>query len=206
MQSPQRRLLLVRSHAHQKIPRHLKTQPRTRHTRGDFEQIRRNALVQTPETLLGEDRLQRVCDALVLVAHTTHRVDLEPPPQDVERVCAGLGDAAGDGARAEFADGGGVGLAFGSEVLADALVDHEVQADVRRDARDGGDYAAVEREDAAFGLVHGYHRLPHAGKLFGDVFHTELLKGGGLDGEARADDVERVGDGDGGDAGEGSAA
>ncbi|KAI7242191.1 hypothetical protein KC330_g2 [Hortaea werneckii] len=83
-------------------------------------------------------------DALVLVSHSGHGVDLEAATEDVERIGAGLGDAAGDGAGAELAEGGGLGLVRRGEGVSDGFVDHEIEADVGGDAGDGGDDAAVE--------------------------------------------------------------
>nr|POE48005.1 hypothetical protein CFP56_01333 [Quercus suber] len=138
---------------------------------------------------LADDHPHRIEDALVPVAHAAHGVDLEPAAQDVQRICAGLGDGAGDGAGAEFADRGRVLRAFGREGLAHGFVDHEVEPDVGRDAGDRGDDAAVEREDAAFRLVHGRHGLPHAREL-APRRSLEIGERCALDTEARADDIE----------------
>ena len=84
------------------------------------------------------------------------------------------------------------------------LVDHEVEANVGRHAGDGGEDAAVQGGQAAFGLVHVFQEGPHAGELFA-LGALQGGEGGGLDGEPRAHDVERVGEGDGGYAGEAAA-
>lgn len=84
------------------------------------------------------------------------------------------------------------------------FVDHEVEADVGGHAGDGGEDAAVEGRQAAFGLVHVCKEGPHAGEFFA-AGALEGREGGGLDGEAGAYDVERVGEGDGGYAGEAAA-
>lgn len=134
--------------------------------------------------------------------------------------------SAGDGARGQFPDGVGVLIALQRQVLPDKLVRHEVQADlcylvskalprraetpfrdistyVWRNARHRRDNAPIQRLDASLRPVHGAHGLPHAGEL--GRLGAELRERRRLDREARAHDVERVREGDGGDAGDPAA-
>lgn len=89
-------------------------------------------------------------------------------------------------------------MAVLDEELADVLVDGEVDADVGGDAHGGGDDAAIKPVDTAFSAVDLGHDGTHAGGLdagFGVVL-SEVGNGSGLDGEARAHNVERVGSND----------
>jgi hypothetical protein len=182
---------------HQHIPRHLKAQPTTRHTGRHLEQIGHNPLIQPPHPLRHNDLLNRVPNTLVLIPHPTHRINLEPPPQHIKRIRNRLRHSTGHRARAQLPHRRRIFLALGGELSPREFVDHEVEADVGRHAGDGGEDAAVEGGEAAFGRVHVFEEGPHAGEFFA-AGALEGREGGGLDGEARAHDVERVGEGDGG--------
>lgn len=69
---------------------------------------------------------------------------------------------AGDGSCTELADGAGIFVTLTGELCACDFVDHEVEADVWRDACDGRDYAAVKGRKASFGLIHVDEEGPHA--------------------------------------------
>lgn len=53
----------------QEIACHLETEPAGRHAGGDLEEVGNNALVETFDSLLGNNHLDGVGDALVLVTH-----------------------------------------------------------------------------------------------------------------------------------------
>jgi hypothetical protein len=136
-----------------------------------------------------------------------------------------LRDRTRYGARHQFPDGARILLAVEGQVLPDELVRHEIQADllrdssatrpetkirqdrvstyIRRHARNGRDNPAIQGHYPAFVLVHHDHGLPHAGQLFGPL--AQLGERGGLDGQASADNVERVGERDGRDTGDAAA-
>ena len=48
--------------SHEKVPGHLEAQPAAGHAGGDLEQIRRDALVQALDALVGDDDAHRVPD------------------------------------------------------------------------------------------------------------------------------------------------
>lgn len=78
-------IIILGVEIHDEVPGHLETQPRAGHRRRDLEQVRTDAFVQALETFLGDDDADGVEDALVLVAHARHGVDLEAAAEDVAR-------------------------------------------------------------------------------------------------------------------------
>lgn len=122
-------------------------------------------------------------------------------------ICDTLCNCTRDGTCTEFPNRRRILLALRCEVLSHTLVDHEVQADVRGDAGNRGNDATVERPDAALGLVHVRESLKHARQFLRRVLSAEGqgLERGRLDRKARADDVEGVCYGYGGDAGDRTA-
>lgn len=84
------------------------------------------------------------------------------------------------------------------------LVHHEVEAHVGRDTGHRGHNAPVQRKEAALGPVHIAHSGPHARQLVARAL-LQTLEARALDRQSRAHNVERVCEGDGGDAGEATA-
>jgi hypothetical protein len=79
-------LVLLRSKAHEVISCHLEAEPRASHGRSDLEQVWADTLVQTTNAFLRGDHADGVEDALVLVAHAGHCVDLEAAAEDVATI------------------------------------------------------------------------------------------------------------------------
>ena len=72
---------------HEEITAHLVTQPARGHARGDLEQVGYYPLVQAAHAFLCDDDAHGVEDALVLVPHTRHGVDLEAAAQHITMLC-----------------------------------------------------------------------------------------------------------------------
>lgn len=118
-------------------------------------------------------------------------------------VCARLRHGARHGTSHQLPPSSWILLALLGQVLPDEFIHHKVQADIRRNAGHGRDDAPVQRRNASFCPVHDPHGLPHAGQLLGSL--AEFRKRRRLDREARAHDIERVGEDDGRDAGDAAA-
>lgn len=61
----------------------LEAEERAGHRWGDLEQVRADALVQALEAFLRYDHADGVEDALILIAHARHGVDLEAAAEDI---------------------------------------------------------------------------------------------------------------------------
>lgn len=72
--------LLLDLQADEEIAANLEAEPAGRHTRCDLEEVGDDALVQAPDTFLSENNTDCIGEALVLVAHPRHGVDLESSP------------------------------------------------------------------------------------------------------------------------------
>lgn len=127
-----------------------------------------------------------------------------PPPLKMEQnsqwVCTRLSHGTRDGTRRQLAHRTRVLISIRSQILAHLLVHHEVEAHVRRDTGHRGDNAPVQRHKPTLGLVHVAHGGPHARQLVAAALF-EILEAGAVNRQARAHNVERVCEGDGGDAG-----
>lgn len=69
--------------ASQEVACHFETQPAGGHAGGDLEQVGYNALVEASDAFLANNDSDSVEDALVLVSHAGHGVDLETSSKDV---------------------------------------------------------------------------------------------------------------------------
>jgi hypothetical protein len=76
-------IIFFRPKTEEVIPRHFEAQPRGGHRGRDLEQIWADAFVHASNTLLGRDDANGVEDALVLVSHAGHGVDLESSAENV---------------------------------------------------------------------------------------------------------------------------
>lgn len=83
---------------HDKVSSDLEAEPARGHAGRYFEQVGYDAFVQAPKALCFKDGFDGVADSRVLVAHAGHGVDLESSAEDVERICAGLCNGAGNSA------------------------------------------------------------------------------------------------------------
>ena len=148
--------------AHQQVPRHLETEPTARHAWCHLEEVGHNPLVEAAEAFGLDNLLDRVTDSCVLVAHSAHGVDLEAATKDVEGVCDCLCYRTRDSACGQLPDGARVFVSLAGELCSGNLVNHEIKTDIRSNAGDRRDNAAVKRWNAALGLVHGNEECPHA--------------------------------------------
>lgn len=71
------------SQRHQEVSCQFEAEPTARHARRNLEQIRRNTLVQSLDSFVLDNGRKGIPYRLVLIAHSTHGVDLESATQNV---------------------------------------------------------------------------------------------------------------------------
>lgn len=76
-------LIFLRPETEEIVSRHLEAEPRTGHRRRDLKQVRADAFVQSSDAFLCGDDANGVKDALILVAHTGHGIDLKAATENI---------------------------------------------------------------------------------------------------------------------------
>jgi hypothetical protein len=73
----------VQGETYEEVSRQLEAQPAARHARRNLEQVRGDALIQTSNTLLGDNDSHGIENGFVLVTHAGHGVDLKTSTENI---------------------------------------------------------------------------------------------------------------------------